>query len=222
MDTQSGTLLADRIRIPTPQPATPQAVAGAIRHIADAFEWAGAIGCGLPCAVRDGITLTAYALDPDWISLDAANYSLTAPSSRASCVSVHQGVWIRPVDALLDTSVVVDLWRRHPPALSWAEAHREFVIGIHVLVAIELVDGVRGSEELVHIDRLLVGYEVVYLTPSDCAWASEQHRRLRLSHGVGVIDALIASSAVRLDTPLYTLNLKHFQPLPDVKAVRPY
>jgi predicted nucleic acid-binding protein len=126
------------------------------------------------------------------------------------------------VDALLDTSVLVDLWRKHPPALSWAEAQRELVIGVHVLVGMELVEGVRNSRELAHLDRLLADYDVVFLTPSDCVWASEQHRRLRLGHGVGVLDALIASSAVRLNVPLYTLNLKHFQSLPDVKAIRPY
>jgi predicted nucleic acid-binding protein len=118
------------------------------------------------------------------------------------------------MDALLDTSVLIDLWRKHPPALSWAEAQRELVVGIHILVAMELVEGVRNNQELAHLDRLLAGYEVEYLAPSDCAWASEQHRRLRLSHGVGLLDALIASSAVRLSVPLYTLNLKHFQPLP--------
>ncbi len=126
------------------------------------------------------------------------------------------------MDALLDTSVLVDLWRRHPAALSWAEAQRELAIGIHVLVAMELVEGARDNQELAHLERLLASYEVVFLIPSDCAWAFEQHRRLRLSHGVGVLDALIASSAVRLNVPLYTLNLKHFQSLPDVKAIRPY
>ena len=86
----------------------------------------------------------------------------------------------------------------------------------------ELAEGARDTREMASLERLLTGYEVVYLTPSDCAWASEQHRRLRLSHGVGVLDALIASSAVRLNVPLYTLNLKHFQPLPGVQAVQPY
>jgi predicted nucleic acid-binding protein len=126
------------------------------------------------------------------------------------------------VEALLDTSILVDLLRNHPPALLWARTQQPLVIGIHVLVSMELVEGVRDKQELAHVNRLLGGYEVVFLTPSDCAWASDQHRRLRLSHGVGMLDALIASGAVRLGIPLYTLNLKHFQTLPDVKALSPY
>lgn len=86
----------------------------------------------------------------------------------------------------------------------------------------ELVEGVRDNQELAHLNRLLADYETVLLTPADCVWASEQHRKFRLSHSVGMIDALIASSAVRLRIPIYTLNLKHFKSLPGVNAIRPY
>lgn len=126
------------------------------------------------------------------------------------------------MDAMLDTSILVDLWRKHPPAISWANTQQQLTLGIHVLVGMELVEGVRNNQELAHLDRLLASYEIVYLTPSDCAWASEQHRQLRLSYGIGVLDVLIASSAMRLKTPLYTLNIKHFKPLPDVKVICPY
>ena len=42
-----------------------------------------------------------------------------------------------------------------------------------------------------------------------------------------VIDAILDTSilidlAVRLAVPLYTTNLKHFQPLPSVDAKKPY
>lgn|SRR5574341_42866 len=126
------------------------------------------------------------------------------------------------VDALIDTSVLVDLSRGDPKAREWAAGQGERVLGLHVLVSMELAEGVRDKEELARVDRMLARYELVYLTPSDCIWAVGQHRRFRLSHGVGLLDALIASSAVRLNIPLYTLNLKHFQPLPDVKVLRPY
>lgn len=43
---------------------------------------------------------------------------------------------------------------------------------------------------------------------------------LRLSHGVGFLDSLVAATSH--DLPIATLNLKHFEPLPDVRARRPY
>jgi predicted nucleic acid-binding protein len=41
-------------------------------------------------------------------------------------------------------------------------------------------------------------------------------------HGVQFADVMIASVAVRLNVPLYTLNIKHYSPLPDVDERKPY
>jgi predicted nucleic acid-binding protein len=43
-----------------------------------------------------------------------------------------------------------------------------------------------------------------------------------LSHGVGIMDCLIASVSYRLQVPLYTRNLKHFTPLLGALAQTPY
>jgi hypothetical protein len=126
------------------------------------------------------------------------------------------------IDGLVDTSVLVDLSRGKPQARQWAAQQGERVLGLHMLVSMELAEGVRDKEELARLDRMLERYALVILTPSDCLWAVEQHRKFWLSHNAGLLDTLIAATAVRLDVPLYTLNLKHFQPLPNVKAIHPY
>jgi len=56
----SGSLAADRIRIATPQPATPTAIADTIAEITVHFSWTGVIGCGLPAVVRNGVVLYGY------------------------------------------------------------------------------------------------------------------------------------------------------------------
>ena len=71
VDVEKGELLAERIRIITPDPATPQACAECIAEIARKFEWTGRIGCGYPGAVKRGVTLTAANVDPSWINADA-------------------------------------------------------------------------------------------------------------------------------------------------------
>jgi predicted nucleic acid-binding protein len=43
-----------------------------------------------------------------------------------------------------------------------------------------------------------------------------------LSHGVGVLDCLIAAIAIRLGNPFYTFNLKHFQVMPGLDVQAPY
>lgn len=66
-----GDLLADRLRIPTPQPATPEAVAEVVGEIARHFDWKGAVGCALPGVVRRGTVHTAANIDTGWIGTNA-------------------------------------------------------------------------------------------------------------------------------------------------------
>ena len=66
----SGTLAADKIRIATPQPATPFAIAETIAKVTEHFSWAGPVGCGLPAVIRNGIACTAANIDPQWIGVD--------------------------------------------------------------------------------------------------------------------------------------------------------
>jgi polyphosphate glucokinase len=71
VESRTGQLMAERHRIPTPEPATPEAVGEAMGDLVRHFDWHGPIGCALPCVVRDGKTLTAANLDPSWIGCDA-------------------------------------------------------------------------------------------------------------------------------------------------------
>ena len=72
VDCLDGTLLTERHRIPTPQPSTPEAVAGAVAELVRHFDWRGPVGCGMPAAVRDGRLLTAANIDPAWVGTDAS------------------------------------------------------------------------------------------------------------------------------------------------------
>ena len=71
VDLESGELLADRLRIATPQPSTPAAVAVVVRQILDHFSWQACAGCTFPAVVRRGMTMTAANVDDGWIQLDA-------------------------------------------------------------------------------------------------------------------------------------------------------
>lgn len=70
MDVGRGVLLAERLRIPTPKPATPAAVAGVVVQLARHFRWQGPIGCALPSVVKKGVVLTAANIDEAWLGID--------------------------------------------------------------------------------------------------------------------------------------------------------
>lgn len=71
VDVRTGELLAERHRIPTPQPATPEAVALTVKALVDHFHWTGPIGCTFPAIVKRDMTLTAANVDQGWINTDA-------------------------------------------------------------------------------------------------------------------------------------------------------
>lgn len=126
-------------------------------------------------------------------------------------------------DVFLDTSILISLWRRDAAAEKWFNANAGTLnAGISVLVAMELVDGVQNAADRQRALKQLQPFPVVYVTRQDSAWARKQHAQFKLSHNVGIIDALIAAPAARLKVPIYTLNTKHFTPLPDVTAIHPY
>lgn len=72
VDTKTGQLTLDRFRIPTPQPATPDAVARVVGELVTHFEWTGGVGATFPAVIRHGVAETAANVDPSWIGTDAA------------------------------------------------------------------------------------------------------------------------------------------------------
>lgn len=72
---------------------------------------------------------------------------------------------------LVDTDVLIDVWRGHEPAVMWFAG------------------------------RL---------------------RCLPLSHGLGLLDALIAACAVGRAAMLHTFNIKHYRVVPGLVAEQPY
>ncbi|MGW0018525.1 polyphosphate--glucose phosphotransferase [Rhodococcus sp. NPDC003382] len=71
VDLSTGQLVGERIKILTPQPATPAAIAGTVTEIVAEAGWQGPVGLTLPSVVRGGVALTAANIDPSWIGTDA-------------------------------------------------------------------------------------------------------------------------------------------------------
>jgi len=72
VDIAAGTLLAERKKIATPRPATPDAVAEVVRELTRAFGWTGITGATFPGVVTNGTVRTAANVDKAWIGTDAA------------------------------------------------------------------------------------------------------------------------------------------------------
>ena len=76
VDLTTGDFSADHVRIPTPQPATPKAVAETVKELLSTFGSAATgipIGITVPCVVTGGITRTAANIDRKWIDYPATD-----------------------------------------------------------------------------------------------------------------------------------------------------
>jgi polyphosphate glucokinase len=71
VEVATGELVGERLRIDTPQPATPQAMADVVAELVSAAKWSGPVGCTFPGIVRQGIIGSAVNLHPSWNDVDA-------------------------------------------------------------------------------------------------------------------------------------------------------
>jgi polyphosphate glucokinase len=70
VDTASGELLAERVRIKTPRPATPEAIVETAVEVVNEAGWQGPVGCGFPAVVKGGVVNTAANVDKAAIGFD--------------------------------------------------------------------------------------------------------------------------------------------------------
>lgn len=67
VDLDKGKLYGERFRVPTPQPSTPKAMAGAFAEITKYFNYKGIVGCGFPALVKRGVAQSAANIDKSWV-----------------------------------------------------------------------------------------------------------------------------------------------------------
>jgi polyphosphate glucokinase len=76
-----------RLRVETPQPATPDAIAATVADLVRKFPSRGAIGCTIPGVVTNGVVRSATHIDPAWIGTHAA--TLLSRATDRPCVVLN-------------------------------------------------------------------------------------------------------------------------------------
>ncbi len=59
VETETGEMLTERYRIPTPKPSTPNNLANTINDLVEHFDYQGPVGCCFPAVMIDGKPMTA-------------------------------------------------------------------------------------------------------------------------------------------------------------------
>ena len=67
---ETGELITERHRIPTPKPATPDRMADTVYELVNEFNWKGEVGCSFPAVIIDGVAKTAGNISDDWLGVN--------------------------------------------------------------------------------------------------------------------------------------------------------
>jgi predicted nucleic acid-binding protein len=116
---------------------------------------------------------------------------------------------------LLDTDVLIDYLRGEPRALAYLTAVHT-TLRVSCLTLAELYVGVRNGVERDALARLEELLETVPVDREIAVQGGLFRRDYGKSHGTGLVDALIAATAVATRSSLATLNARHFPMLTDV------
>ncbi len=122
---------------------------------------------------------------------------------------------------LVDADVLIDIQRGHAPAVAWFAGLKELP-SVPGFVVMELVQDARNAGEVHRALRLVAPLPIVWPTEADCARALSDFTAYHLSHGLGLLDAMIASCAVGLSATLCTFNVKHYRVVPGLLVAEPY
>lgn len=124
---------------------------------------------------------------------------------------------------LLDSTAFIDFTREFKPAI---EAFNKLLNGqsTSILTKLELIAGKKMKRDIKKIESLLENLQIKVLPINEdvSKIAEEIFTKYYHSHGIGILDAFIAGTALTCDEELVTRNTKHFDFIPNLKIITPY
>ncbi len=118
---------------------------------------------------------------------------------------------------VVDSSVLIDASRDRAEAVRFlSEAADEGEFWSVTPVRTEIRWGMWATEAQI-VERLLAGIRWVEVSVALADRAGDHGRRWGRSHGLSVIDAIVAAAAEQLDAQVATLNVRDFPMFPDLQ-----
>jgi tRNA(fMet)-specific endonuclease VapC len=122
---------------------------------------------------------------------------------------------------LCDTNILIEFYKGNPRVLEALNGVGPSSLAISVVTAGELYYGAMDRRELRKIQNHLALLRQVPLDEGISDLFLDLMNHFTLSHNLNIPDALIASTAIRNDMSLYTLNVKDFRFIPDLQLYIP-
>jgi predicted nucleic acid-binding protein len=122
---------------------------------------------------------------------------------------------------LLDTDILIDIQRGHAPAITWFAGLDELLL-VSGFTVMELIQDAPSVQHVRKALKLVAPFPVVWPTEAECGCALADFATYHLSHGLGLLDALIAACAIGRSATLCTFNVKHYAAISGLATEQPY
>ncbi len=126
-----------------------------------------------------------------------------------------------PITFLLDTDVIIDIQRKFPPAGKWYSGVDITTIGVSGFTVLELTQKARNRIEARAAKQITGALPILWPDAFQLSQMQLQFESLYLSNGVGILDALIALTAIAHRCTLFTFNSKHYRNIPNLQILQP-
>ncbi|WP_107668435.1 type II toxin-antitoxin system VapC family toxin [Cyanothece sp. BG0011] len=123
---------------------------------------------------------------------------------------------------LVDTDILIDVSRNISTAVNRVKTEeKKAKLSISVITNMELIIGCRNKIELQKLNKFLSRFYILDLNELISRKALKLLSEYRLSHGLLIPDAFIASSAIIFNIPLLTKNQSDYRFISEVNLL-PY
>jgi hypothetical protein len=122
---------------------------------------------------------------------------------------------------LCDTDVIIEFYKNNANVISKLRAIGQENILISTITAGELIYGALNKKELKQIQKDLNSLTILDIDEKTCEIFLNIMGKYVLSHNLSLPDGFIAASAIANDIELFTLNLKDYRFIPELKIYSP-
>ena len=125
---------------------------------------------------------------------------------------------------LLDSTVLIDLSRRHKEAIDYIDSVRKYdkKTAISIISSMELIIGCRDKTEVNKTLKFLRDYLIIDISIPISRKAYQLIIQYSKSHGLVIPDAFIAATAWDEGFTLATSNVRHFDMIEGLSVQKPY
>ena len=118
---------------------------------------------------------------------------------------------------LFDTNIFIEIYRENQKVIKETKLIGVNNIAISAVTACELIYGALNKSDLKTIIKDIESVEVILIDKEISSYSIELLKRYSLSHKLSLPDSLIASTSIFYNLQLFTLNIKDFKYIENIR-----